>query len=165
MSKQNQSDFNKYQELNSDLADWSTYLLRDELLPDLLSDDLSDILYWAGKNLAIKFPVATADVPAFFAANRWGTLTKQKEAGTKLVWQLSGTPVTQRLKMNKECDFMLETGFLAQTQEQNSGSISEAESKKKLTGPIEITVVTDPNQPAPEQAPNPTVVLPQANPE
>ncbi|USS86796.1 YslB family protein [Fructilactobacillus cliffordii] len=165
MSKQNPSDFNKYQDLVPDLTDWNNFILRDELLPDLLNDDLSDILYWAGKNLAIKFPVTNSDLPAFFAANHWGTLNKQKESSQKVVWQLTGQPINNRLKMNKNCEFMLETGFLAQTQEQNSGSLSEAEYKKKLTGGIEITVVTDPNQPAPEQAANPTVVFPQTDPE
>ncbi|USS85193.1 YslB family protein [Fructilactobacillus myrtifloralis] len=161
MSKQNQSDFNKYQALVPDLNGWNSFILRDELLPDLLQDDLGDILYWAGKNLALKLPVTPDDLPAFFAANQWGTLTQQTATEQKTVWNLSGPVVTTRLKMNKDCDFMLETGFLAQTQEQSRGWVSEAEAKKKLNGSIAITVVSDPNQPAPDRASQPPVTFPQ----
>lgn len=44
---------------------------------------------------------------------------------------------------------MLETGFLAQTQQQTTGLITEAEYKLRNKGIIEIMVVSDSNQPLP----------------
>ena len=32
-------------------------LLREELLPDLIGNDLDGILYWSGRNLARKYPL------------------------------------------------------------------------------------------------------------
>ena len=36
-------------------------LLREELLPDLIGNDLDGILYWSGRNLARKYPLDTIE--------------------------------------------------------------------------------------------------------
>ena len=36
-------------------------LLREELLPDLIGNDLDGILYWSGRNLARKYPLETIE--------------------------------------------------------------------------------------------------------
>ena len=46
---------------NSIKASSSVEILRDALILKLLGDDSSGILYWAGKDLARQFPVASDD--------------------------------------------------------------------------------------------------------
>lgn len=51
-------------------------LIREVLLPDMLGQDYADMMYWAGKKLARKFPLESReDLPAFFLDAGWGTLT------------------------------------------------------------------------------------------
>ena len=51
-------------------------LLREELLPDLIGNDSDGILYWAGRNLARKYPLETIEeVIQFFEKVGWGTLS------------------------------------------------------------------------------------------
>ena len=56
MSKKELNDYTKFFQNNPNPGFWGIELLRDALLKDVLSEDIHDILYWAGKNLAIKFP-------------------------------------------------------------------------------------------------------------
>lgn len=41
-------------------------LLREEVLPDLIGKELDDILYWAGRNLARKYPLETIEEVIYF---------------------------------------------------------------------------------------------------
>ena len=48
-------------------------LLRDHVLPSILGQHEEDILYWAGKEIARKFPVFTIEeLPIFFTEAGWG---------------------------------------------------------------------------------------------
>lgn len=51
---------------------FSSELLRDALLPELLGKE-NNILYWSGKRLARIFPLAKdEDLPIFFEQAEWG---------------------------------------------------------------------------------------------
>lgn len=51
-------------------------IIRDHVLPGILGKHEDDILYWAGKDVARKFPIFSVDeLPDFFAEAGWGTLT------------------------------------------------------------------------------------------
>lgn len=90
-------------------------LIRDVLLPELLGKDAGEILYWAGKKLARKFPLENVDeVIDFFNEADWGTLSRKKEKKRELVLELTGEFVSLRLQRDKQSTFQLEAGFLAQ---------------------------------------------------
>ncbi|AEJ24044.1 DUF2507 domain-containing protein [Weissella koreensis] len=103
-------------------------LLRDHLLPDLLTDDLSDITYWAGKNLAREFPLkGISAVINFFNDAGFGTLNIESQKATSQKWFLTGSLVETRMTESSKPDFFLEAGFLAQQTEQQIGSSAEAQ--------------------------------------
>lgn len=55
-------------------------LYRDILLPEIFGKDTADIFYWAGKQLARKFPLLSIDeICSFFEEACWGTLQVIKE--------------------------------------------------------------------------------------
>ncbi|HZG70025.1 MAG TPA: YslB family protein [Chondromyces sp.] len=90
-------------------------LIRDVLLVDILGKDANEILYWAGKSLARKFPCSTIEeLATFFNEAGWGTLTLEKESKREKHFELSGTVVHRRLMIQQEPAFTLESGFLAE---------------------------------------------------
>ncbi|KRL79360.1 YslB family protein [Ligilactobacillus equi] len=102
-------------------------LLRDALLPEILGND-NQILYWAGKALARKFPLFNfADIPTFFAQAGWGDLRLYKANKNRKIYQLSGANVKTRLEENKEAEFLLEAGFLSESIQTIEGYITETE--------------------------------------
>ncbi|AUJ31627.1 MAG: YslB family protein [Liquorilactobacillus nagelii] len=148
-------DENRYQELvgNKGLATLLGYeTLRDMLLPDLLGTN-SNILYWAGKRLARKFNLAKdEDLPLFFAASNWGNLERIKAKRQQQLFKLSGPIVALRLKQ-KNPEFQLETGFLAETIQNQAGFLTEAiiQNQDPRHGWINILAqldLTDPIDPA-----------------
>ncbi|MFT8748083.1 YslB family protein [Liquorilactobacillus nagelii] len=148
-------DENRYQELveNKELATLLGYeTLRDMLLPDLLGTN-SNILYWAGKRLARKFNLAKdEDLPLFFAASNWGNLERIKAKRQQQLFKLSGPIVALRLKQ-KNPEFQLETGFLAETIQNQAGFLTEAiiQNQDPRHGWINILAqldLTDPIDPA-----------------
>lgn len=143
MSKKELNDYTKFFQNNPNPGFLGIELLRDALLKDVLSEDIHDILYWAGKNLAIKFPIHTADLPTFFQQSQFGILDLKSGSESKSIFNLTGPEVQTRLNIDKDADFMLETGFIAQTIQQNSGFETEAEYKIKRKDIIEITVISD----------------------
>ncbi|QPA30283.1 YslB family protein [Thermaerobacillus caldiproteolyticus] len=120
-------------------------LIREVLLPDLLGKETPNILYWAGKNLARRYPLETFDdVMSFFDKAGWGTLTVINERNDELEIELTGELVTTRLALNEECTFQLEAGFLAQQIEQQKHCVAEAyEQPKKRTKKVVFTVKWD----------------------
>ncbi|WP_054690028.1 DUF2507 domain-containing protein [Fructilactobacillus florum] len=109
------------------------------------------MIFYTGqeKNLAIKFPQTTESLVHFFEVSDFGNLVLTKQTADKTTWKLSGPTISKRLAADQDADFMLETGFLAQTQQQTTGLITEAEYKLRNKGIIEIMVVSDSNQPLP----------------
>lgn len=126
----------------------SVEILRDALLPNLLGDDSSGILYWAGKDLARQFPVAgNDDLVTFFDQAGWGHLIIDKESDNLITYELTGEPIARRSFAIKTPDFMLETGFLAEQAAARTGCVSEAKITFQNKMRLRIAVTVDHNQP------------------
>ncbi|WP_080844505.1 YslB family protein [Cytobacillus gottheilii] len=120
-------------------------LIREVLLKDLLGKEAPAILYWAGKRLARKYPLASIDeMTAFFSSAGWGSLTLLNESKNEMDLELTSTLINARCKKDEDCTFQLETGFIAEQIEQQKGFICEAfEHPKKRKGKVLITVKWD----------------------
>ncbi len=90
-------------------------LVREIVLQDILGEDSYHILYWAGKQLARKFPLTSmGEVVAFFQSAGWGHLVIEKETNDEMELILTGEITKRRLEIYPECHFQLEAGFLAE---------------------------------------------------
>lgn len=123
-------------------------LLRDVLLPEILGDDTAEILYWAGKKLARKYPLNSfEEVIDFFNKAGWGRLTIIKESKNELELELTSSIITNRMQNKKSRDsyqFQLEAGFLAEQIELQKQVISEAyEHPRKKADKVLFTVKWD----------------------
>lgn len=111
-------------------------LLRDSLLPNLLKEDQSDILYWAGKELARSHTFTSLeDIISAVKEASFGTLTLLEQKKSSYLFQLHGEIVHSRLSEHTDADFALETGFLAQaiqtyTETYTEGSFNVVRKKK-----------------------------------
>ncbi|ATH95467.1 YslB family protein [Bacillus glycinifermentans] len=125
-------------------------LIREVVLPDMLGQDYADMMYWAGKNLARKFPLESwENIPAFFHDAGWGTLTMVHSKKQELEFELEGPLVSNRLKFQKEPCFQLEAGFIAEQIQQMNEHIAESyEQVKKRAGKVALTVKWDLKDPA-----------------
>ncbi|WP_033544089.1 YslB family protein [Planococcus sp. CAU13] len=113
-------------------------IIRDYVLSDVLGQHESDVLYWAGKSLARKFPLFSLDEAAdFFVEAGFGELALEKAGKDETVF------VLRPLKVESRC-FKLEAGFLAQQKQKIGGFLTEAyeevSPKKKI---VRITLKTD----------------------
>lgn len=125
-------------------------LMREVLLPSILGKETSAILYWAGKDLARKFPLQSLDeVVDFFGKAGWGSLTIKDEAKNELQAELSSTYISERLqKRNSLTNFQLEAGFLAQQIEGQKNVVAECyEHPKKRSQKVVFTVKWDKKDP------------------
>ncbi|MBE1554476.1 YslB family protein [Sporosarcina limicola] len=97
-------------------------ILRDHVLPSILGKHEDDILYWAGKDVARKFPVfKVEELPDFFSEARWGDLSleqRKKEEAFYTMKSYDGTNV-----QNRSCQ--LEAGFLAEQYQKLNGLLTE----------------------------------------
>ncbi|WP_428909320.1 YslB family protein [Niallia sp. Krafla_26] len=120
-------------------------LIREVLIPDILGEETPKILYWAGKNVARKYPLESlSDIIPFFKQAGWGDLQVIKESKSELVLELSSEMITKRIKENGKSTFQLEAGFLAQQVENQKQAITEAfEHPRKRSGKVQITVKWD----------------------
>lgn len=120
-------------------------LLREVLIPDLLGKDTPQLLYWAGKNLARKYPLDSIEmIVDFFSKAGWGQLTLDKDKKEELEFHLTGDLVSNRLSSKEPSTFQLESGFLAQQIEHQKGQLSEAyEQQKNRALKVIFTVKTD----------------------
>ena len=120
-------------------------LLREVLLPNLLGKETAAILYWAGKDLARKFPLQSfEEIVDFFIKAGWGSLSIKDESKHELTIELNSPMISERLKTKKDATFNLEAGFLAQQFELQKNAVTEAyEHKKKRSNTISITVKWD----------------------
>ena len=118
-------------------------LLRDRLLPELLQDDESEIIYWAGKALARDVDLTgVMALETFFMDAGFGFLTLTSKKLTEQVWRLDGPVVSARFDENNHASFALEAGFLAQQTQQQLGTGAEAQwEANKQT--VVITVMTE----------------------
>jgi predicted hydrocarbon binding protein len=101
-------------------------LIREVLLPDILGKDTPEILYWAGKRLARKYPLETIDeIIQFFSRATWGVLSVKNEKKDEMDFELSSPLMVSRVKSKAEHFFQLEAGFLAQQIENQKEVIAE----------------------------------------
>ncbi|MEC5187169.1 putative hydrocarbon binding protein [Geobacillus thermodenitrificans] len=130
------------------LSAFGTELLRHSLLPELFGKDNAGLLYWAGKQLARRYPLATLeDIAAFFERAGWGTISIGEERKDELHIELSGPIISARLSLYDDCTFQLEAGFLAQQIEQQKRFVTEAvEMPSKQAGKARILVKWDRKQ-------------------
>jgi predicted hydrocarbon binding protein len=101
-------------------------LIREVLLPDILGKDTPEILYWAGKRLARKYPLENIDdIIHFFSKAAWGVLAVKNEKKDEMEFELTSPLIVSRVKSKAEHFFQLEAGFLAQQIENQKDVIAE----------------------------------------
>lgn len=125
-------------------------LLREILLPSILGKETATILYWAGKDLARKFPLQSIDeIINFFIQAGWGSLVVKEDGKNELQVELSSTVITERLhKKDSPTTFQLEAGFLAQQIESQKNVIAECyEHPKKRSNKVLFTIKWDKKDP------------------
>ena len=128
-------------ELTGEPTRFGYELLRDHVLPDILGKHEDDILYWAGKEIARKFPVfSVEEVPAFFKEAGWGELVRVSSGREETDYQLS-----ERLDSPASKDsFHLESGFLAQQYQIANNCLTECfGTRDESTGEIILQVRWD----------------------
>jgi len=123
-------------------------LIREVLLHEILGDDTAEILYWAGKKLARKYPLNSLDeIIDFFNKAGWGILTISKESKNELELELTSPIITKRMqnrKTQQTHQFQLEAGFLAEQIEIQKQVISEAfEHPRKKSAKVLFTIKWD----------------------
>lgn len=136
-------------------------MIRDILIPNILGKDTDDILYWAGKELARKFPLSTIeDMIAFFKNASFGHLSFEKEKKNYMQFILSGSLVSSRFKASTDPSFKLEAGFIAeQLQMQTSRYTEAAEEIDKKKQLIIITAQWDEKDATPVDQPETFIKL------
>lgn len=120
-------------------------LIREILLPEILGKDTPEILYWAGKRIARKYPLNDFDgIIEFFSRASWGELTLKHESKDELEFELISPLIVSRVKSKAEHFFQLEAGFIAQQIESQKKVISEAfEHPIKKSNKVHFTVKWD----------------------
>ncbi|MCH6267768.1 YslB family protein [Neobacillus citreus] len=120
-------------------------LIREVLLPEIFGKDTPEILYWAGKRLARKYPLESYEsLIDFFAKASWGELEIKKETKNELEFELASPMIVSRVKSKAENFFQLEAGFLAQQIEVQKGAIVETfEHPVKKSNKVCFTVKWD----------------------
>ena len=124
-------------------------LIREILLHDILGEDSNHILYWAGKQLARKFPLTSMDeVVSFFESAGWGYLVMEKETQNEMELTLTGEIINRRLDLYSDSHYQLEAGFLAEQCVIQKKFYSEAIAEiKKRSKKILFTVKWDTKDP------------------
>ena len=118
-------------------------LVRDILLPEILGDEADGILYWAGKDLARKFPVSSEDeIITLFKQFGFGELQLEKKNNKQQVWKLTGPTVIERGRQ-EHASFNLEAGMLAQEIEFQSDLVTEASVEVEKKKSVQIIVHYD----------------------
>jgi predicted hydrocarbon binding protein len=122
-------------------------LIRDILLPEILGKDTPEILYWAGKRLARKYPLMDIEqIIDFFAKASWGQLEFKKENKTEIQFELISPLIVSRVKSKAEHFFQLEAGFLAQQIElQKEANAETFEHPVKKSNKVIFTVKWEKN--------------------
>lgn len=114
---------------NSTSPEFGYALLRETLLPELLGHDEPEILYWAGKSLARKYPCdSIEEIMEFFNKAYWGDLQLIHEKKRELQLKLQPT--------NDTYSFLLEAGFLAEQLSELKNAAAETYMDEKKEDPI-----------------------------
>ncbi|CAG9611515.1 hypothetical protein CN326_00645 [Bacillus sp. AFS018417] len=134
---------------NISMSAFAYELLREELLPDLIGKELDAILYWAGRNLARKYPLETIDeVIQFFVKAGWGDLTIIEHKRREMEFKLTGALIKERQQQNRHSSYQLEAGFIAEQIQKQRGVVAESyEEQKKRSDSIMFLVKWDVKDP------------------
>jgi predicted hydrocarbon binding protein len=108
-------------------------LLRSVLIPELLGRENSGVSYWAGKNIARKYPLtSTEEIIDFFKKASWGDLQLVKESKTEMIFELTSPLITKRFKQETNpISYQLEAGFIAEQIQRMTNYITEAYTSEK----------------------------------
>lgn len=102
-------------------------ILRDTVLPLLLGKHEDDILYWAGKEVARKFPIfSLEELPTFFQEAGWGLLTLEKESKDEAIYHLTHSALSEL--NGGSCQ--LEAGFIAEQYQKLNRCLTECFGEK-----------------------------------
>ncbi|OLS41488.1 YslB family protein [Bacillus sp. MRMR6] len=120
-------------------------LIREFVLPEILGKDTPEILYWAGKRLARKYPLNGFDeLIDFFNNASWGHLEVKAELKDEIEFELMSPLFVSRVKSKAEHFFQIEAGFLAQQIELQKQVIAETfEHPVKKANKVKFTVKWD----------------------
>ncbi len=120
-------------------------LIREVLIPTILGKDYSHMLYWAGKELARKYPLSsTEEMISFFENAGWGNLTVLSLNKNEMEFELSGDLISLRLGKDNNCSFQLEAGFIAEQLQTINSYITEThEQIKKRAKKVVFTAKWD----------------------
>ena len=120
-------------------------ILRDYLIPTILGKHEKDVLYWAGKDLARKFPCTDIQlIISFFQDAGWGNLSFEKEEKDGYIFILKNDE--ERLKI-EERSFRLEAGFIAEQLQIINGYLTECYDEKQVKHKqVVFTVKYDKNE-------------------
>lgn len=104
-------------------------LIRDHVLSSILGKHSDDILYWAGKELARKFPCGDIQlIISFFKDAGWGNLSLEKESKDSYIFHLTGDSDILNI-INRS--FRLEAGFIGEQIQTINGFLTECYEEKK----------------------------------
>jgi len=121
-------------------------IIRDQVLSSVLGKHEKEILYWAGKEVARKYPLFTLDeIGSFFQQAGWGDISLEKESKESYTYVLTGDD--ELLKFEQRC-FRLEAGFLAQQVQKLNGYLTECHDEVKAKkGQVVFTIKWDVKEP------------------
>jgi predicted hydrocarbon binding protein len=120
-------------------------LIRENILPEILGKDTPEILYWAGKRLARKYPLnSMEEIIDFFLKASWGQLEIKNERKDEIEFELYSPLIVSRVKSKAEHFFQIEAGFLAQQIESQKQVTAETfEHPAKKANKVQFTVKWD----------------------
>ena len=145
MKKENQTPLDSKDDGELSIPVFGHELIREILLNDILGPNSRQVLYWAGKRLARKFPLKNIDeIIEFFSSAGWGNLESVKSIKNEFSLMLSGEMVERRFAIDNDCHFQLEAGFLAEQISLQKGFNAEAlEEPKRRAGRVAFLVQLD----------------------
>lgn len=95
---------------------FSYHIIRDHILPSIVGEYQTSILYWAGKNLANQFTLTSLEECVdLFLELGWGYLEREHSNLHVQRFNLNSPFFISRNISDNESTFALECGFLAQT--------------------------------------------------
>ena len=108
---------------HSHVTSFGYELIRDHVLSSILGKHEKEILYWAGKDLARKFPLyAMEEAVTFFLEAGWGILELEKSSKDSAFYTLKTMNLPQS---GISRSHRLEAGFLAEQQQKIGGYLTE----------------------------------------
>ena len=120
-------------------------IIRDHVLSSVLGKHEADILYWAGKELARKFPAfEVEELPTFFKEAGWGPLTLQKKSKKEVIYHLHIDP---NIAEANQRAYQLEAGFIAEQYQNIQQYLTECYAKvNSKEAIVELTIAWDPKE-------------------